>query len=451
MGSYFGTDGIRGTYGKSPLDEPTIIAIGRALARFGLERGGSAPRFAVGRDTRASGPELSDLLMRGMAAEGAGTLFDFGVLPTPAIAHGGDRLGATLSIALTASHNPASDNGIKLFLPGCRKLDPATEAAIEAQIAACLADPREVEASRPKALPNPGAKTAYLDHLKGVFEGHLTAGLRIGLDMANGATTETSQHLLRDLGVKVFPIGTDPGGAGINAGCGSEHPEALAAHVREKRLDCGFAHDGDGDRLVMVDGTGKQVDGDGLLGAVALRLVEKGDMPNPVLVTTVQSNSGLDAALAAKGIRVERTPVGDRNVQERMISGGMTLGGENSGHLIYRPVLATGDGLTAICLVLKLFSKEELRRLAELAAAWVPLFPQSSAALEVPEKPPLESCAGLQQAISEVTEALGGNGRVLVRYSGTESKLRLLVEAEESVKAENLLERLVAAATSDLG
>ncbi len=453
MSRYFGTDGIRGAYGVAPLDPVTVTAIGRALVRYARKDSGPAPRFAVGMDTRTSGPALRDTIFAGMAAEGAGTLFDLGILPTPAIAFGGDRLGADLTVALTASHNPAGDNGIKLFLPGCRKLAPAAEALIEAQIDVCVAEGPVGGAAESVAapLPNVGAKTAYLDHLRGLFSGKVGEELRIALDAANGATAVTSPSLLADLGVEVLPIATGGVGAVINEGVGSEHPEALVARVLETGVDCGFAHDGDGDRLVMVDGTGAKVDGDCLQGLIALRLHAAGEMPNPVLVTTIQSNSGLDAALAAKGITVERTPVGDRNVQERMIAGGFTFGGENSGHLIYRPAMPMGDGLAALCLILKLFSKEELRELSRIAGEAVPLLPQAGAAVGVREKLALEGCERIQAEISAAEAALGGVGRLLIRYSGTEPKLRILVEAADPDLAERLLGQLVTVASAELG
>lgn len=451
MGRFFGTDGIRGRYGVAPLDRATVYAVGRALVRHARREGGVPPRFAIGMDTRKSGPELRDALIAGLSAERAGTVFDLGILPTPAIAFGGDRLGASLTIALTASHNPAPDNGIKLFLPGCRKLDPAAEAGIEAEIAACLETAAAGEISPVAPLPNPGARQAYLDHLRGIFEGRIAAGLRVALDTANGATQVTSPRLLRDLGLDLHGLGEGGEGTEINDGVGSEHPEALIAQVLATGADCGFAHDGDGDRLVVIDGSGARVDGDGLLGLLALRLRAAGEMPEPVLVTTVQSNSGLDAALLKEGIAVVRTAVGDRNVQERMIVGGATLGGENSGHLIYRPAMPTGDGLVALCLILRLFGREELRNLARIASETVRLFPQAGAAVGVREKLPLESCPGLQRVIAAAERELDGVGRLLVRYSGTEPKLRILVEAAESATAERLLGDLVAAAASELG
>ncbi len=444
MGCYFGTDGIRGEFGGPILNARMVRRIGRALARWASEVAGEgAPRFALGRDTRESGCLIRDWLVEGFAAEGVAAVYDLGILPTPVTAFSGDLLGVGLAISITASHNPEGDNGIKLFASGCRKLRPETELEIEAIIEELEGD---LEGGTEAVIsPSELGRRAYLERFKDRFKGRVPEGMKVVVDLANGAASETAGSALRGLGIEVVVIGEAGEGSLINDGVGSEHPELLARRVFGEGADCGFAFDGDGDRLVMVDGNGLVVDGDQLLGAVALRLRERGELDGDTLVTTIQSNSGLDTAMGEAGITVLRTDVGDRNVQELVLGEEYSLGGENSGHLIFRNFLATGDGLGAAGSILSLFDAGELREMNKTVGAAVTLFPQASAAVLVGDKRPLEERLRLAAARAAVEREIGGRGRVLVRYSGTEPKLRLLVEAESGEKAEACLARLVEA------
>ena len=439
MSQLFGTDGIRGPAGLPPLDESGVRALGAALVRWVASFAGpSSGRIVVGRDTRPSGPAITGWLADGIAAAG-GHCLDIGIAPTPAIAWNGDRLGADLALAVTASHNPASDNGIKVFLPGCRKLSEASERAIEAELSGAAPSPSGVS---PEGIDD--AIPAYLSHLGDLFQDLDLRGLVLVVDTANGATAATTPDLLRKLGAKVHAYGAS---GVINDGVGSEHPDQLGDLVRKHQADLGVAHDGDGDRLVLLDGSGQVIPGDALLGLLAIQLKKRGEAGADCLVSTIQSNAGLASALSRNGIDLLRTPVGDRHVQAAMVETGAPLGGENSGHLIHFPSLPTGDGLVALLLTLRLVEAGSLGRAARSA---VPLFPAVTRTVASTRKPPLEDCPGLSTAIDAAETALGPNGRILVRYSGTEPKLRILVEAPTAEEAAGLADTIAAAAQVDL-
>ncbi len=436
---YFGTDGVRGPFG-GPLINPAFVArLAAAAARWAAPAG--AGRVLIGRDTRASGPTLVAAVAAGVRSHGLAAV-SLGVLPTPALAHALRASGDVLGVMLTASHNPAADNGIKFFGPGGAKLSDAQEAAIESRLAAALGGPFPV-------LPDAfDGGTAYCAAAAALLPPACLRGWRIAVDAAHGATVATTSTVLRQLGADVVALGHAPDGTNINAGVGSEHPGPLAATVRATGARLGIAHDGDGDRLVLCDETGALLDGDAILTLLATHALAHGRLPRKTLVVTQQSNLGVDAAVTAAGGRVVRTAIGDRYVLERMQAEGAGLGGESSGHVISADVSPTGDGLVAALKVLEVMLATG-RPLSQLGRA-LRRFPQLSSALTVREKHPLESLPRVADAIRSLEQTLGPEGRVLVRYSGTEPKLRLLVEGPTLDVVRRGLAGLEAAARVDL-
>ena len=436
---YFGTDGVRGSYGGPVINEDFAARLGFAAAHWV----GKPGRVVVGRDTRASGPALEAAVMRGLRAAGAEPV-SLGVVPTPAVARAVQTEGAVLGVVITASHNPAGDNGIKFFGPGGVKLTDADELAIEQHLPA---DAPTATAAGPTEYNVATAAEHYIAAARQLLAPGALRGWRIVLDTANGATCGTTPVVLRALGADVVGLGDTPDGRNINAGVGSEHPAPLAARVVAEHARIGIAHDGDGDRCVLCDERGVVLDGDEILTILATHALAQRRLVCDALVITVQSNLGVDAAITAAGGRVFRTNVGDRYVVARMLAEGATLGGESSGHIICSEISPTGDGLVAALRVIQVML-ETHRPLSELRRA-LRKFPQLTAALPVREKKPLESLPRLGAEIGALEAELGGQGRVLVRYSGTEAKLRFLVEGptEEVVAAG--LSRLKAAAGAD--
>ena len=439
---YFGTDGVRGEYGGPIVNEDFARRLGLAAAAW-LPRKG---RVVVGRDTRYSGASLEAAVMHGLAAGGADPV-SLGVLPTPAVARAVRHEGAVLGVVITASHNPAADNGIKFFGAGGVKLTDDEELRLEQLL------PLHAEPEAARALPGRNgtadrAVANYISAAAQLLRSQALDGWRIVLDTANGATCATTPVVLRALGATLIGIGDAPDGRNINAGVGSEHPEQLAARVRAERARLGIAHDGDGDRCVLCDENGDVLDGDEILTLLAKHALSRGRLVKNTLVITVQSNLGVDAAIAAAGGRVLRTSVGDRYVIERMLAEGATLGGESSGHIICSEVSPTGDGLVAALKVLEVML-ESGQPLSELRRALVK-FPQLTAALKVSEKKPLASLPRLAETIRILENELGGAGRVLVRYSGTEAKLRLLVEGPTEAVVQEGIARLERAVRRDL-
>ncbi|SDS53538.1 phosphoglucosamine mutase [Opitutus sp. GAS368] len=438
---YFGTDGVRGLYGSVTMNEDFAWRLGAAAAAW-LRAKGQAPGglVLIGRDTRASGASLAQALADGLAHGGCAPA-SLEILPTPAVSRAVRTRQAALGVVVTASHNPATDNGIKFFGPAGMKLTDDEEAAIEALLPAKRTDPTVHRLKAADGISD------YLYAMEGVLHGKLT-GWKIVLDTANGATVHTSSAVLRDHQAKVIAIGAEPDGLNINAGVGSEHPEAMCAAVRQHGARLGIAHDGDGDRCVLCDEHGDVLDGDEILTILALQALKQGQLVKKILVVTVQSNLGVEAAVTAAGGRVLRTAVGDRYVIERMLAEGATLGGESSGHVICADVSPTGDGLVAALKVIAVMLATG-RPLSELRKVLVK-FPQQSVALKVREKKPLEALPTLPAAIKAVETELGAQGRVLVRYSGTEAKLRLLVEGPTAAIVQAALDKLVAAARAEL-
>jgi phosphoglucosamine mutase len=443
---YFGTDGIRGEVDGPLFEDEFLRRLAGAVVRFLRVRSGAkAPRIVAGRDTRASGERILGSLVDGFRRAG-GTMIDFGVVPTPAVATLVREEEADLGIAITASHNPAADNGIKFFSGEGTKFSESEEARIEA----FLLEPAPAAASpEPEfSLTRREGSSRYLRTAE-ILSRHLDLrGTKIVCDTANGATCETTPKALEALGAKVIRLGDRPDGENINRDCGSEHPERMAGRVRSEGAAVGVAHDGDGDRAVFSDAEGDLVPGDQILGIFALQGLRKRSLAANTCVTTVQSNRGLDLAVEKAGGSVVRTDVGDRKVAERMREIGASLGGESSGHYILHNYSTTGDGLLSLLYLLRILS-ETGRPLADLRAD-VPLLPQASANLRVREKIPLAECRSLRAAEEGAARAIGTGGRVMTRYSGTEPKLRFLVEAATPEECRLHLDRLIAAARADL-
>jgi phosphoglucosamine mutase len=445
MGKLFGTDGIRGPADGPHFEDAQLRRIAHGLADFlAQERNGenSPGRVVLGRDPRKSGERIEQVLADTLASRGAEILLA-GVVPTPAVAYGVITQKADLGIMLTASHNPATDNGIKLFAPGGGKFPAAVEAEIEAAILETVDSPPKssAETTNPVRLDLASSYRAYVQSL--VPPG-LLQGWRIVVDTAHGATTETTPAVLRSLGAEVFTLGDAPDGENINCGVGSEHPESLQKAVREQGAQLGLAHDGDGDRLVLVDETGALVDGDCLLGLLALDQLEQGTLRHGTLVVTIMSNLALDAAVHARGGQVIRAGVGDRQVAEAMVAGDFGLGGEASGHLILRDWLPTGDGLLAALAMFDVLVRQG-RPLSDAGRPFA-LYPQLMRNLPVAEKPALDGIEGWPAGLASIEKSLAGRGRVLVRYSGTEPKVRLLVEAESEALTKTGMDQLEALA-----
>lgn len=439
---YFGTDGVRGPYGGPVMNEVFAWRLGAAAARFTRERGaGAGATVLIGRDTRASGPALERALAGGLAGEGLAPV-SLGVAPTPAVNLAVRQVGAALGAVITASHNPAGDNGIKFFGRNGIKLTDGEEFRLEQLL------PAEAGASLSGTLPTRDAQSSYEKAALALLPPAALRGWRIVLDTAHGAACATSPVVLRALGAEVIGLGDSPNGCNINDGVGSQHPEAMCARVKTTDARLGIAHDGDGDRCVLCDEHGDVLDGDEILTLLATHALRQGKLAANTLVVTVQSNRGVDAAVTALGGRVVRTSVGDRYVIERMLAEGARLGGESSGHVICAEVSPTGDGLVAALKVIEVMLAAG-KPLSELRRA-LKKFPQLSAALTVKEKLPLESLHALAAVVKAVEGELGVRGRVLVRYSGTEPKLRLLVEGENERQVETGLERLKVAARQDL-
>ena len=440
---YFGTDGVRGRFGDAVMNPDFVRRLANAAGRHvAAKLGAGAKRALIGRDTRASGPALESAVAEGLAAAGwdVGLL---GVVPTPAVSLAVRELGAQLGVVITASHNPADDNGVKFFAGTGFKLPDAEEAAIET----LLGQAGPVVARGGIAAVGEG-KARYVAAALRLLPAGALRGWKIVLDTANGATCETTREVLSALGAELDLIGNTPDGRNINAGVGSEHPAPLAARVVAVGARLGLAHDGDGDRVVFCDETGSPLDGDEVLTFLALGMLRRGELPGSTLVVTVQSNLGVDAALAAAGGRVVRSNVGDRYVSEALQREGAALGGESSGHFIFPQVSPAGDGLLAALAVLRVML-DTGKPLSELRRG-LRKFPQATRNLKLAAKPPLESLPGVQGLLREAEAALGGAGRVMIRYSGTEPKIRILVEAQTEAAVAEWMQKSEAALRAEL-
>ncbi len=438
MGLRFGTDGIRGV-ANAELGAELVVALGRAAARAL-----SATCFVVGRDTRRSGPLLQAALSAGMASEGADVI-DLGVLPTPGVAYAAAERGCPAAV-VSASHNLFADNGIKLFAAGGLKLPDATEAAVEEELARVL-DPARPASPSPVGhgvgllREEPAARRSYVEHLVGSLDGRDLAGLRIVVDCANGAASTVAPEVLERLGADVTAIADRPDGANINDGCGSTHPEALAAEVVARGAQLGLALDGDADRLLAVDHTGAVATGDELLSLFATDLAGRDQLARNTVVVTVMTNLGFRLAMAERGIAVRETQVGDRYVLEALNAEGLTLGGEQSGHIVFRQLATTGDGVLTGVLLADLVKRAQAP-LSVLAAGSMQRLPQ--VLLNVAAARPADAVAApaVQAEVAAVEVELGARGRVLLRASGTEPLVRVMVEAADEAAAHAAATRL---------
>lgn len=443
---YFGTDGIRGPADGPLFEKSFLTKLADGLSRYlRSSRGANTPRIVIGRDTRESGTRIVEDLIEGFSRL-PGECIDLGIVPTPAVANSVRAMEADLGIAITASHNPSGDNGIKLFSAEGTKFSGSEEEKIEALMIAPTHLTPEASADFSRSKRN--GLASYLQSME-ILSVHLNLeGTIIICDTANGATCESTPKVLTSRGAELISLGDAPDGKNINQECGSEHAEAMARKVIESGASLGIAHDGDGDRVIFADETGSLVPGDQILGIFALHGMRKGSLSDNTLVSTLQSNRGLDLAVEKAGGKVVRTDVGDRNVAARMRELGASLGGESSGHIILHNYSTTGDGLLAALYLLRVL-KETGKPLSELRRE-VPLLPQVTGNLRVKEKIPLSACKNLQTEETAITHEIGESGRVMTRYSGTEPKLRFLVEAATPDQCNHYLARLMTAARRDL-
>lgn len=434
----FGTDGIRGVAGKYPLDDRTVHAAGVALGRHLRSRdAASAPRVLIGMDTRESGQAIAENLAGGLAREAVAASFA-GVIATPAVAHLTRKMDFAAGVMISASHNPFEDNGIKVFSHDGFKLADAAEHDVEQQIFKLLES--SLDSSPIVLQPQPALAEAYLDDLtaRGKIEG--AQGVRVVADCANGAASSLAPRLFERLGIEAAVIANNPDGRNINLNCGSLHLDGLRRRVLDTGAPVGIAFDGDADRALFVAGDGAVVSGDHILLLAAKYLARLGRLANSLVVTTVMANMGLQEALRNAGIAMLRTAVGDKYVLEEMLRTGAMLGGEQSGHIIFREFATTGDGLLTARILLEILAAEG-RPLSELARQ-LPVFPQTLRNLRVSRKVPLDDAPPLRDAVAASEKELGQRGRVVVRYSGTEPLVRIMVEADDEALMEAHASRL---------
>ena len=452
MGEFFGTDGIRGIANRYPLDGETVVQIGRAIADyFSMHRPEGSRRFVIGQDPRISGNMLVHAIAAGICSMGIDVHLA-GIVPTPAVAYLAQTLGYDAGIVISASHNPFADNGIKLFGGDGYKLSDDAEAAIEKRLAnaASLSD-------KSSLIQNVG-KIQTLDHPSGPYGRFLSgcldsrislAGMKVVVDGSNGAASELAPRLFAALGAKVHAIFCSPDGTNINAACGSQYPQALAKQVVAQKADLGLAFDGDADRLIAVDEKGHILTGDQVMAILAESMQAHGELPLPVVVTTVMSNLGFGQALKGMNIEHIKAGVGDRYVMQEMVNVGAVFGGEDSGHMIFLNHHTTGDGLLAAIKLMEAMrrSRKPLSALAKVMT----VFPQCLINVDVTAKPPIESIEAIRQEIEQVEKELGDTGRVLVRYSGTQPQCRVMVEGPTEAETNTLCRRIASVVERVLG
>jgi phosphoglucosamine mutase len=452
----FGTDGVRGRANVEPVTAETALKLGRAAAHVFKNlnpesRSREKHRIVIGKDTRLSGYMLENALSSGILSMGVDVLF-IGPLPTPGVARITNSLRADAGIVITASHNPYDDNGIKFFNHDGYKLPDPIEQQIENLVfSGEIDDVRPTADEIGKAVRIDDALGRYVEYAKRSFpRGKTLEGVTIVVDCGHGAAYKATPCTLRELGAKVIAYGNNPNGTNINAGCGSMHPEQMCHWVHEHNADIGIAHDGDADRVLLCDETGTLIDGDDIMAIASLEMLAEGALANNTLVTTVMSNAGLDAAIEAAGGRTVRTPVGDKHVIDGMLKGGFNLGGEQSGHLIFSDHASTGDGLVAALQILRIMAARQ-KPLSDLAKCWN-RFPQKLTNLRVTEKKSIEELVDVPALISEAEAALKTDGgRVLLRYSGTEPKIRLLIEGREAKALDLWSEKIMTAIAAQIG
>jgi phosphoglucosamine mutase len=452
----FGTDGVRGTANVEPVTAETALKLGRAAAHVfkNLEsqsRGRGKHKIVIGKDTRLSGYMLENAISSGILSMGVDVLF-IGPLPTPGVAYVTRSLRADAGIVITASHNPYEDNGIKFFGADGYKLDDKIENEIES-----LVFSGEIEKVRPtageigKAVRIDDALGRYIEFAKSSFPRGMTLeGLRVVVDCGHGAAYKSTPSVLHELGAEVIVYGHRPDGTNINKDCGSMHPAQMCHNVAEHQAHIGIAHDGDADRVLLCDENGKLIDGDDIMAIAALDMLAQKTLAEKTLVATVMSNAGLETAIKSAGGKMIRTAVGDKNVIDEMLKHGFNFGGEQSGHLIFRDFGTTGDGLVAALQILRIMKAKNLP-LSKLAKCWT-RFPQLVTNVKVREKIPFEKIDGVTKFVAAAEKELkSAGGRVLLRYSGTEPKARLLLEGRDAKVLESWSKKICGAIQKQIG
>jgi phosphoglucosamine mutase len=459
MGELFGTDGIRGIAGAFPLDEETIYRCGQAVAARLQAKLNRSPRILTGRDTRHSGEWIEAVMTAGMR-QASGLVISAGVMPTPGIAFLTRNGSFDAGVVISASHNLVPDNGIKIVSGAGTKLDDETESAIEQDISRLRIADCGLRIDERLLLPNPQSAfrnpqseelaTQYLSYLVGTVGENLDlTGMKVALDCANGAAYQIGPAVFAALGAQVDALFVEPDGMNINQNCGSLHVDQLSRYVKDHALDVGIALDGDADRALLVGPDGVLHDGDAILFVMANYLKESHRLKNDLVVGTIMSNAGLEKALRERGVQLHRTKVGDRYVLEKLLELGGSLGGEQSGHIIFPDISLGGDGLVTALQTLRVI-KETGRSLAELTQGLV-TYPQRLKNVPVKSKPPLESIPEIASQTRAIEQQLEGRGRLLLRYSGTENVARVMIEADDPVLVETLAAELAETIQKHLG
>ncbi len=449
MNRLFGTDGIRGQANCYPITAELALQVGKAIGRVCDAKGDGSKRAVIGKDTRLSGYMLETALTSGLVSMGMDVLL-VGPVPTPAVAHLTRSMAADVGLMLTASHNPADDNGIKIFGGDGFKISDEMEDAIAHHACSTLVTSEHIRSDRMgKAYRIADARGRYIEFAKGTIGTHRLTGLKVAIDCANGAAYDMAPLIFKELGARVVARFVEPDGQNINRGCGATHPEAIARLVVEQGADIGMALDGDADRVIFCDAQANVVDGDRILAMCAIDFKTAGALADDTLVVTTMTNLGLHEAMRRHDISVAVTDVGDRQVIDHMRRAGLNLGGEKSGHVVFMDYATTGDGIITALQVLELMQRQGAS-LQELAGCMTE-YPQQLVSLDVAERKPLDTLPALGQTMGRAREALGADGRMVVRYSGTENKIRLLVEARDEAVVTRWIGELTQAVRTDLG
>ena len=449
MGKLFGTDGIRGVANVYPMVPEEVLNIGKAVAYVFKEKcGKKKPKFVIGKDTRLSGYMLENALASGIASVGADVLL-VGPMPTPAIAHLTKSLNADAGIVLSASHNPAEDNGIKIFSEDGHKLPDSVEDEIEKYVLSEKVKTEHVKGDLiGKAHRVDDAKGRYIEFVKASVNSMSLKGLKIVLDCANGAAYNTAPHILKELGAEVIVLNDKPDGLNINLDCGALHPEKMMDVVKKEKADIGIALDGDADRVIVCDEKGRIVDGDHIIAICAIQMKENGTLKKNHVVVTIMANKGFDIAMEKKKIKVVKTKVGDRHVVDEMRKKGYLLGGEQSGHIIFSNYTTTGDGIISALQLLKVI-KEKRAKLSKLAECMNSL-PQVLVNIEVNDKKDIRRLK-VYKDIKSAELKLGEKGRVLVRYSGTQKLCRIMIEGENKREIQKMANGIAKVMKKEIG
>ena len=449
MGKLFGTDGIRGVANIFPMTPEMVLSIGKATAHVFKEKcGKKKPKFVIGKDTRLSGYMIENALASGIVSVGADVLL-VGPMPTPAIAHLTKSLNADAGIVLSASHNPAEDNGIKIFSEDGFKLPDNVEDEIENYVLSAKVKTEHIKGDLiGKAHRVDDANGRYIEFAKASVESMNLKGLRIVLDCANGAAYNTAPHILSELGSEVIVLNDRPDGLNINLDCGALHPEKMMEVVKNEKAHIGIALDGDADRVIVCDEKGRSVDGDHIIAICAIDMKKRGTLVKNSVVVTIMTNKGFDIAMERENIKVVKTKVGDRYVVDEMRKKGYVLGGEQSGHIIFSNYTTTGDGIISALQLLRIM-KERGEKLSKLAECMTSL-PQVLVNVDVKEKKDINKLK-VNENIKEAESKLGEKGRVLVRYSGTQNLCRIMIEGENKKEIQKIANDIAKAMKKEIG